>query len=57
MGVFPDKHAYFFSLQIVNIGLPIAPIQLVPGSGVKLAINQAFINLRGKWSVKYLRRM
>uniref|UniRef100_A0A674NS58 Bactericidal permeability-increasing protein n=1 Tax=Takifugu rubripes TaxID=31033 RepID=A0A674NS58_TAKRU len=43
------------NIQIVNIGLPIAPIQLVPGSGVKLSINNAFINLRGNWRVKFLR--
>ncbi|CAF96904.1 unnamed protein product [Tetraodon nigroviridis] len=43
------------NIQVVNIGLPIAPIQLVAGSGVKLSINGAFINLRGNWRVKYLR--
>lgn len=45
------------SIQIVDIMLPIAPVKLVPGSGVKLSINGAFINLRGNWRVKFLRRM
>ncbi|KAK2862587.1 hypothetical protein Q5P01_002120 [Channa striata] len=50
------KVQYSFSnMQIVNVGLPQSAVDLVPGTGVRLSISNAFINLRGDWRVKYLR--
>nr|XP_046240775.1 bactericidal permeability-increasing protein-like [Scatophagus argus] len=43
------------NLQIVDVGLPSSALGLVPGTGVRLSIGNAFINLRGNWRVKYLR--
>lgn len=45
------------NMHIVNVGLPSSTVNLVPGGGVTLAISNAFINLRGNWRVKYLRRI
>ncbi|KAK2862586.1 hypothetical protein Q5P01_002119 [Channa striata] len=42
------------NMQIVNIGLPQSAVDLVPGTGVRLSISNAFINLRGDWRIKYL---
>nr|XP_055040470.1 lipopolysaccharide-binding protein-like isoform X2 [Misgurnus anguillicaudatus] len=42
-------------MQIVNLGLPSSALGLVPGSGVSLTIDNAYINLHGNWRVKYLR--
>ncbi|XP_065129072.1 bactericidal permeability-increasing protein-like isoform X2 [Paramisgurnus dabryanus] len=42
-------------IQIVNLGLPSSALGLVPGSGVSLTIDNAYINLHGNWRVKYLR--
>ncbi|KAM4587911.1 bactericidal permeability-increasing protein-like isoform 1-T3 [Odontesthes bonariensis] len=43
------------NMQIVNVGLPQSSVNLVPGTGVRLSIGNAFISLRGNWRVKYLR--
>ncbi|XP_072238984.1 bactericidal permeability-increasing protein-like [Leuresthes tenuis] len=43
------------NMQIVNVGLPKSSVDLVPGTGVRLSIGNAFISLRGNWRVKYLR--
>uniref|UniRef100_A0A8D3B3H3 Bactericidal permeability-increasing protein n=2 Tax=Scophthalmus maximus TaxID=52904 RepID=A0A8D3B3H3_SCOMX len=43
------------NMQIVNVGLPKSAVDLVPGTGVKLSIGNAFISLHGNWRVKYLR--
>nr|BAM21038.1 bactericidal permeability increasing protein/lipopolysaccharide binding protein [Oplegnathus fasciatus] len=43
------------NMQIVNVGLPKSAVDLVPGTGVRLSIGNAFISLRGNWKVKYLR--
>ncbi|XP_068450782.1 bactericidal permeability-increasing protein-like [Clinocottus analis] len=45
------------NLNIVDVGLPQSALDLVPGTGVKLSIGKAFINLHGRWRVKYLRRI
>ncbi|XP_057218706.1 bactericidal permeability-increasing protein-like isoform X2 [Triplophysa rosa] len=45
----------FTGMQIVNLGLPTSALGLVPGTGVSLSIDNAFINLHGNWRVKYLR--
>ncbi|XP_075880786.1 bactericidal permeability-increasing protein-like [Nelusetta ayraudi] len=45
------------NMHIVNVGLPSSTVNLVPGGGVTLAISNAFINLKGNWRVKYLRRI
>lgn len=44
-------------MQIVNLGLPTSALGLVPGTGVSLSIDNAFINIHGNWRVKYLRIM
>ncbi|XP_076609283.1 bactericidal permeability-increasing protein [Chaetodon auriga] len=43
------------NMQIVNVGLPVSAVNLVPGTGVRLSIGNAFIGLHGNWRVKYLR--
>ncbi|XP_051532300.1 bactericidal permeability-increasing protein-like isoform X1 [Myxocyprinus asiaticus] len=45
----------FTGMQIVNLGLPQSSLGLVPGTGVSLSIDNAFISLHGNWRVKYLR--
>lgn len=48
---------FFSSLHIVKVALPKSEVDLVPGSGVRLSIGNAFITLNGHWRVKYLRIM
>ncbi|XP_038144968.1 bactericidal permeability-increasing protein-like [Cyprinodon tularosa] len=43
------------NIRLVNVGLPKSAVDLVPGTGVKLTIGDAFMNLHGNWRVKYLR--
>lgn len=43
------------NMQIVDVGLPKSAVDLVPGTGVRLSIGNAFISLHGNWRVKYLR--
>ncbi|XP_075951871.1 bactericidal permeability-increasing protein [Anarhichas minor] len=43
------------NLQIVEVGLPTSALDMVPGTGVRLSISQAFLRLHGNWRVKYLR--
>ncbi|PWA23386.1 hypothetical protein CCH79_00016471 [Gambusia affinis] len=43
------------NIQLVNVGLPRSAVALVPGTGVRLTIGDAFMNLHGNWRVKYLR--
>uniref|UniRef100_A0AAX7TIX4 Bactericidal permeability-increasing protein n=1 Tax=Astatotilapia calliptera TaxID=8154 RepID=A0AAX7TIX4_ASTCA len=43
------------SMHIVNVGLPKSSVDLVPGTGVRMSIGDAFISLNGNWRVKYLR--
>ncbi|XP_044077876.1 bactericidal permeability-increasing protein-like isoform X2 [Siniperca chuatsi] len=43
------------NMQIVDCGLPKSSVDLVPGTGVRLQIGNAFISLHGNWRVKYLR--
>ncbi|XP_067361292.1 bactericidal permeability-increasing protein-like isoform X2 [Channa argus] len=54
--VFPiGKVQYSLSnLQIVNVGFPQSAVDLVPGTGVRLSISNAFFSLHGDWRVKYL---
>ncbi|XP_035008446.2 bactericidal permeability-increasing protein-like [Hippoglossus stenolepis] len=42
-------------MKIVKVGLPKSAVDLVPGTGVKLSIANAFISLHGNWRVKFLR--
>lgn len=44
-------------MHIVNVGLPQSEVGLVPGTGVKVSIGNAFISLHGNWRVKYLKIM
>ncbi|XP_041945633.1 bactericidal permeability-increasing protein-like isoform X1 [Alosa pseudoharengus] len=41
-------------MQITNLGLPKSEMGMVPGTGVSLAIGNAFISLHGNWRVRYL---
>lgn len=43
------------NMQIVDVGLPKSALDLVPGTGVKLSIGNAFLRMHGNWRVKYLR--
>ncbi|XP_029286986.1 bactericidal permeability-increasing protein-like [Cottoperca gobio] len=45
------------NLKIVDVGLPQSAVVLVPGTGVRLSIGNAFLRLHGNWRVKYLRRI
>ncbi|XP_076013104.1 bactericidal permeability-increasing protein-like [Genypterus blacodes] len=45
------------NMRVVNVGLPKSVVGLVPGSGVRFSIADAFISLTGNWRVKYLRRI
>uniref|UniRef100_A0A8C4FFL3 Bactericidal permeability-increasing protein n=1 Tax=Dicentrarchus labrax TaxID=13489 RepID=A0A8C4FFL3_DICLA len=48
-------HYSLTNMHIVNVGLPKSAVDLVPGTGVRLSITNAFISLQGNWRVKYLR--
>ncbi|XP_042355278.1 bactericidal permeability-increasing protein-like [Plectropomus leopardus] len=50
-----NVHYTLSNMQIENVGLPKSALDLVPGTGVRLSIGNAFISLRGDWKVKYLR--
>ncbi|MED6242435.1 hypothetical protein ATANTOWER_004691 [Ataeniobius toweri] len=43
------------NMRLVSTGLPRSAVNLVPGTGVRLTIGNAFMNLHGDWRVKYLR--
>ncbi|XP_038553228.1 bactericidal permeability-increasing protein-like [Micropterus salmoides] len=42
-------------MQIVDVGLTKSAVDLVPGTGLRLSIDNAFISLHGNWRVKYFR--
>ncbi|KAK5873048.1 hypothetical protein PBY51_013693 [Eleginops maclovinus] len=42
------------NLKMVDVGLPEATLNMVPGTGVRLSIGNAFFRLQGNWRVKYL---
>ncbi|KAI9546749.1 hypothetical protein NQZ68_024649 [Dissostichus eleginoides] len=42
------------NMKMVDVGLPTAALDLVPGTGVKLSIVNANFRLEGNWRVKYL---
>lgn len=44
-------------MHIVDVGLPKSAVELVPDTGVRLSIGDAFISLNGNWRVKYLQIM
>lgn len=41
------------SMQIEKVSLPQSTLSLVPGTGVRLSINNAFISLHGNWRAKW----
>lgn len=43
------------NMQIVDVGLPKSAVDLVPGTGVRLSVANAFLSLNGNWRVKYLK--
>ncbi|XP_054883203.1 bactericidal permeability-increasing protein-like [Poeciliopsis prolifica] len=43
------------NIRLVNVGLPRSAVTLVPGTGVRLTIGDAFMNLHGNWRLQYLR--
>ncbi|CAJ1051813.1 bactericidal permeability-increasing protein-like [Xyrichtys novacula] len=45
------------NMKIRDVGLPQFEVDLVPGTGVRLAISNAFISMDGDWRVKYLKFM
>ncbi|XP_041638812.1 bactericidal permeability-increasing protein [Cheilinus undulatus] len=45
------------NMRITDVGLPQSEVDLVPGTGFRLAIGNAFISMNGNWKVKYLRFM
>ncbi|KAK5913079.1 hypothetical protein CesoFtcFv8_002896 [Champsocephalus esox] len=42
------------NMKMVEVGLPTAALDMVPGTGVKLSIVNAYFRLEGNWRVKYL---
>uniref|UniRef100_UPI0037E8C404 bactericidal permeability-increasing protein-like n=1 Tax=Semicossyphus pulcher TaxID=241346 RepID=UPI0037E8C404 len=48
-------HYSLSDMKILDVGLPQSEVDLVPGTGVRLAIGNAFISMNGNWRVKYLR--
>ncbi|XP_057702963.1 bactericidal permeability-increasing protein-like isoform X2 [Corythoichthys intestinalis] len=45
----------FSNMQTVAVGLPSSAVDLIPGTGVRLSISNAFISMKGNWRVKYRR--
>ncbi|XP_060897379.1 bactericidal permeability-increasing protein-like [Labrus mixtus] len=45
------------NMKIMDVGLPQSEVDLVPGTGFRLAIGNAFLSMNGNWRVKYLRIM
>ncbi|XP_061901537.1 bactericidal permeability-increasing protein-like [Entelurus aequoreus] len=43
------------NMQVVSVGLPSSAVALVPGTGVRLSIENAFISMKGNWRVKFRR--
>lgn len=43
------------NMHIVDAGLPQSAVDLVTGTGVRLSIGNAFLQMSGDWKVKYLR--
>ncbi|XP_077430020.1 bactericidal permeability-increasing protein-like [Vanacampus margaritifer] len=43
------------NMQTVAVGLPSSAVAMVPGTGVRLSIGNAFISMKGNWRVKYRR--
>ncbi|XP_037107530.1 bactericidal permeability-increasing protein-like isoform X1 [Syngnathus acus] len=43
------------NIRTVAVGLPSSSVDLVPGTGVKLSISNAFISMKGNWRVKFRR--
>ncbi|XP_034538340.1 bactericidal permeability-increasing protein-like [Notolabrus celidotus] len=50
-------HYTLSNMKIMDVGLPQSEVDLVPGTGFRLAIGNAFISMNGNWKVKYLRLM
>nr|XP_006003208.2 PREDICTED: BPI fold-containing family B member 2 [Latimeria chalumnae] len=49
---FLKVHYSFYNIIIRNFQLPSSSITLVPGTGLKVSIQNAFIELNGQWRVK-----
>ncbi|XP_074528234.1 bactericidal permeability-increasing protein-like [Halichoeres trimaculatus] len=45
------------NMKIMDVGLPQSEVDLLPGTGFRLSISNAFISMNGNWKVKYLRLM
>uniref|UniRef100_A0A3P9DEA4 Bactericidal permeability-increasing protein n=1 Tax=Maylandia zebra TaxID=106582 RepID=A0A3P9DEA4_9CICH len=45
------------NIHVLKVGIPKSSVDLVPGTGVRMSIGDAFISLNGNWRVKYLRIM
>ncbi|KAM7006326.1 bactericidal permeability-increasing protein-like isoform 1-T2 [Tautogolabrus adspersus] len=50
-------HYSLTNMKIMDVGLPQSEVDLVPGTGFRLAIGNAFLSMNGNWKVKYLRIM
>uniref|UniRef100_A0A667WTN6 Bactericidal permeability-increasing protein n=1 Tax=Myripristis murdjan TaxID=586833 RepID=A0A667WTN6_9TELE len=53
---FSGKRRVKYSLtnvRIVAMGIPNSALTLAPGTGVRMSIRDAFINVRGNWRVRY----
>ncbi|KAM5135440.1 bactericidal permeability-increasing protein-like [Mantella aurantiaca] len=54
VGFLGSVHYDISGMAITSVQLPKSQIALVPGVGLKVSIDQAFIEIRGRWRVKYL---
>uniref|UniRef100_A0A3B4F7R9 Lipid-binding serum glycoprotein N-terminal domain-containing protein n=1 Tax=Pundamilia nyererei TaxID=303518 RepID=A0A3B4F7R9_9CICH len=55
--VSPIGKVQYNFIRVLKVGIPKSSVDLVPGTGVRMSIGDAFISLNGRWKVKYLRIM
>uniref|UniRef100_A0A3P9BLT7 Bactericidal permeability-increasing protein n=1 Tax=Maylandia zebra TaxID=106582 RepID=A0A3P9BLT7_9CICH len=55
--VSPIGKVQYNFIRVLKVGIPKSSVDLVPGTGVRMSIGDAFISLNGNWRVKYLRIM
>ncbi|XP_069808040.1 bactericidal permeability-increasing protein-like [Dendropsophus ebraccatus] len=54
VGILGDVKYHINSMTITNFQLPSSQVTLLPNVGLKLSISGAYIEIHGKWGVRYL---
>ncbi|XP_018414791.1 PREDICTED: bactericidal permeability-increasing protein-like [Nanorana parkeri] len=54
VGILGSVHYDISGMAITSVQLPSSQITFVPNVGLKVSIDQAFIEIHGRWGVKYL---